>query len=51
MRASENGHHDVVRTLLEGGADINAKSDVRNQMIMMMMLMMIIMMAVNENYN
>ena len=51
MRASEYGHHDVVRTLLQGGADINAKSDVRNQMMIMMMLMMIIMMAVNENYN
>ena len=48
MRASEYGHHDVVRTLLQGGADINAKSEVRNQM---MMMMMIIMMAVKENYN
>ena len=47
MRASEYGHHDVVRTLLQGGADINAKSEVRNQM----MMMMIIMMAVKENYN
>ena len=52
MRASENGHLDIVRTLLDGGADINAKSEVRNQMMMMMMIMiMIIMMAVNENYN
>jgi ankyrin repeat protein len=62
MRASEYGHHDIVRTLLQGGADVNATSEVRNQMMMMRMMMMmiiiivltimtIIMMAVNENYN
>ena len=41
MRASWNGHLEVVRTLLEAGADINVKSNVRNQMMMMMMMMMI----------
>ena len=34
MNASQNGHLDIVRTLLEGRADINAKSNVRNQMMM-----------------
>ena len=43
MRASWNGHLDIVRTLLGGGGDVNAKTDVRNQM-MMMMTMMITMM-------
>ena len=51
MRASRYDHHDIVRTLLEGGADVNAKNNVRNQMmiiilltilIMMMMMMMIV---------
>jgi len=53
MWASWNGHLEVVRTLLEGGADLNAKNNVRNQMMMiilltifllllMMMMMMII---------
>ena len=31
MRASGNGHHDIVRTLLEAKADVNAKNNVRNQ--------------------
>ncbi len=31
MWASGNGHHDIVRTLLEAKADLNAKSNVRNQ--------------------
>ncbi len=29
--ASYNGHHDIVRTLLEAKADLNAKTKVRNQ--------------------
>ena len=29
--ASEKGHHDIVRTLLENGAAVNAKDAVRNQ--------------------
>ena len=41
MYASLNGHLEVVRTLLEGGADINAQTTVRNQMMMMMMMMKI----------
>jgi len=35
MMASWRGHHSVVRSLLEGGAAVNAKSYVRNQMMMM----------------
>ena len=41
MWASENGHLDIVRTLLEGGGDINAKDNVRNQMMMMMMMIIL----------
>ena len=41
MQASRNGHLDIVRTLLEIGGDINAKSNVRNQMMMMMIMMII----------
>ena len=40
--ASENGNLDIVRTLLDGGGDINAQDNVRNQMMMMMMMMMMI---------
>ncbi len=44
MRASRNGHLKVVRTLLEAGADVNAKAKdkVRNQMMMMMMMMVVV---------
>ncbi len=31
MTASRNGHHDIVRTLLEAKADLNAKTKVRNK--------------------
>jgi hypothetical protein len=41
MMASSYGHHEVVRTLLQAGADINAKDNVRNQMMMMMMIAVI----------
>ena len=34
MRASENGHLNVVRTLQEARANINDKNNVRNQMMM-----------------
>ena len=50
MMASRNGYHDIVRTLLEAKADINAQNNVRNQMMMLilliifLMLMMMIMM-------
>ena len=44
--ASWNGHLEVVRTLLEGKADINAKDKVRNQM--MMMMMMLAMIVIND---
>ena len=32
-------HHEVVRTLLQGGAEVNAKHEVRNQMMLMMMIL------------
>ena len=38
MGTSWNGHHDIVRTLLEAEADVNAKDKVINQMMMMMMI-------------
>ena len=31
MWASGKGHHDIVRTLLEAKADLNAQNNVRNQ--------------------
>ena len=42
MRASQNGYLDIVRTLLDGGADVNAQNNVRNQMMMMMMIIIIL---------
>ncbi len=48
------GHHDIVRTLLEGGGDVNAKDKVRNQMmiiillIIFFMLMMMLMIIIND---
>jgi len=58
MRASGIGHHDIVRTLLEAKADINAMTNVRNQMMMiilltiflmlMMMMMMMMMIVIND---
>ena len=41
MMASWNGHLDIVRTLLDGGGDINVKNNVRNQMMMMMMIILL----------
>jgi len=32
-------HHEVVRTLLQGGAEVYAKHEVRNQMMLMMMIL------------
>ncbi len=63
MGASEKGHHDIVRTLLEAKADLNAKNNVRNQMmiiiiilltILIMMIMMIVIdvfMLIIDNYD
>ena len=41
MKASENGHLEVVRTLLEAKVDINDKNNVRNQLMIMVMMMML----------
>ncbi len=46
MLASSYGHLEVVRPLLQGEADVNAKNKVRNKMMMMMMMMMIVMMII-----
>ena len=42
MWASRYGHHDIVRTLLEAKADLNAKNKVRNQLMMMMIIIIIL---------
>ena len=44
MMASGNGHHDIVRTLLEAKADLNAQDNVRNQMVMMIIILLTILM-------
>ena len=41
MYASNYGKLGVVRTLLQAKADVNDKSDVRNQVMMMMMVVVI----------
>ena len=41
MKASWNGHQECVRTLLEHQANVNAKDNVRNQMIVVMMIIII----------
>ena len=44
MIASWYGHLEVVRTLLEGVGDVNAQSNVRNQMMMMIIILLTILM-------
>jgi hypothetical protein len=44
MLASMFGHLEVVRTLLEVKADVNAEDKVRNQLMMMIMMVMMMMM-------
>ena len=40
--ASGNGHLDIVRTLQEGGVDVDVKDKVRNQLMMMMMIIILL---------
>jgi len=50
LRASENGKHEVVRTLLQFDADVNAQTKVRYQMMMMIIIIikvLSIMMMIN----
>ena len=50
---TDKDHHEVVRTLLQVGADVNAKDIVRKQMMMMILLtimMMIMLRAVHPRY-
>ena len=42
MWATQNGHLKIVRTLLEHGVDVNARSNVRNQAIMMTIIVSLI---------
>ena len=42
------GHLEVVRTLLEAGANVNAKNNVRNRM-MMLMLMLMLMIVIDDD--
>ena len=39
--ASWNGHHECVRTLLDHQADVNAKDNVRNQMLIVIIISII----------
>ncbi len=41
MRASRNGHRDIVRTLLEAKADLNAKDNVRNKLMMIIIIIIL----------
>ena len=47
MRASENGYDDIVRTLLQAEADINAQ----NNVMMMMMIVIDVFMLKIVNYD
>ena len=44
MKASQNGHLDIVCTLLQAGGDVNAKNEVSNQMIIIIIILLIILM-------
>ncbi len=47
MDASENGYHDIVRTLLEAKADLNAQNNVRNKLMMIMIIIIPILNTIN----
>ena len=47
MRASENGYDDIIRTLLQAEADINAQ----NNVMMMMMIVIDVFMLKIVNYD
>ena len=48
MWATQNGHLKIVRTLLEYGVDVNAQSDVRNQVMMISLIVMLMMIVFND---
>jgi hypothetical protein len=53
MRASKNGHLEIVHTLLQGKADVNAKDEVRNQIMMIIIkvlftTLMMMMIVIND---
>jgi hypothetical protein len=45
MRASRYGYVEIVRTVLEYGADVGVKNNVRNLVMMIMMMMMVMMLV------
>ena len=49
MRASEYGHLDTVRTLLECKADVGAKDEVRMMMMTIMIVLTIMMMIITND--
>jgi len=51
MWATQNGHLEIVRTLLEYGVDVNAQSNVRNQAMMMTIIISLIIMLMMIVFN
>ncbi len=51
MWATQNGHLEIVRTLLEYGVDVNVQSNVRNQAMMMTIIISLIVMLMMIVFN
>jgi len=51
MWATQNGHLEIVRTLLEYGVDVNVQSNVRNQAMMMTIIISLIVMLMIFVFN
>jgi len=51
MWATQNGHLEIVRTLLEYGVDVNVQSNVRNQAMMMTIIISLIVMLMIIVFN